>query len=350
MKMKMSAKSSSSVCDPVDLTHDSSSSASFELICTGGARLTDMTGYAIRRSSPDANMLQLDGGTQMQGLEIAAACGHFDDLQGVDIHIMSDFEKAQVAWQRIVGQTVSHPHMDHVADFITMSQELPFGGNYPVYARETVLQDLETHVFNFRIWPDFFNIGFSPNDNTLVRAPLAPFTPVLVPNLGLLLTAFPLNHENPGGSTAFMVEDPDSGAAFLSIFDTGPDSILTGDELRAIWDYVAPLYNDGRLKGVMMESSFITELADTSLFGHLTPCYILQELRSLADAAGVADLEGFNVLVMHIKWKVLDQDYIQTVRNEFELDYLDNLQGTCSEANDLKVKFTFVEQGARYSL
>jgi cAMP phosphodiesterase len=128
--------------------------------------------------------------------------------------------------------------MDHVADFITMSQELPFGGNYPVYARETVLQDLETHVFNFRIWPDFFNIGFSPNDNTLVRAPLASFTPVLVPNLGLLLTAFPLNHENPGGSTAFMVEDPISGAAFLSIFDTGPDSILTGDELRAIWDYV----------------------------------------------------------------------------------------------------------------
>jgi hypothetical protein len=102
----MSAKArTSSVCDPVDLTHDSSSSASFELICTGstgGARLTDMTGFAIRRSSPDANMLQLDGGTQMQGLEMAAACGHFDDLQGiagVDMHIMSDFEKAQVAWQ-----------------------------------------------------------------------------------------------------------------------------------------------------------------------------------------------------------------------------------------------------------
>jgi 3',5'-cyclic-nucleotide phosphodiesterase len=341
------------ICDPVDLTSDKSSDVSFELICTGstgGAKLTDMTGYVLRHANSEANMIQLEGGTQMQGLEIAAQCGHFDDLAGIKSG-MDDFSKAQLAWRRIIGQMVSHPHMDHISDFIVMSQELPFGGNFPVYARETVLQDMETHVFNFRIWPDFFNIGFSPNNNTLIRAPLEPFTPVFVANLGLSLTAFPLNHENPGGSTAFLVEDPKSGAAFLSIFDTSPDSIATANgELLAIWDYVAPLYLDGRLKGVMMESSFKTEISDSSLFGHLTPCYVLQELRSLASAAGVDTLDGLNVLIMHIKWKVLDADFIETVRNEFDLEELDNLQGTCAESNDLGVLFTFVEQGGRYLL
>jgi cAMP phosphodiesterase len=56
-----------------------------------------------------------------------------------------------MVWQNIVGQTISHPHfLDHTSDFIMMSQELPFGGNFPVYARRTVLDDLQNHVLTTR--------------------------------------------------------------------------------------------------------------------------------------------------------------------------------------------------------
>jgi len=99
---------------------------------------------------------------QVQGLEVAAACGHFDDLEGVDSsYAMLDYQKAQVAWQRIVGQRVSHPHMDHVADFIVMSQELPFGGNYPVYTRETGKIWRRT-CSTFAFGQTFSTLGFHP--------------------------------------------------------------------------------------------------------------------------------------------------------------------------------------------
>lgn len=101
-----------------------------------------------------------------------------------------------------------------------------------------------------------------------------------------------------------------------------------------------------------MESSFITAIAGSNLFGHdhLTPCYVLQELRSQASAAGLHSLYGLNVIIMHIKWNVLDADCIETVRHEFDITELDNLQGTCHEFNDLGVMFTFVEHGGRYLL
>jgi 3',5'-cyclic-nucleotide phosphodiesterase len=342
----------------------------FELICTGstgGARMVDMTGFMFRRDQPSAKMIQLDGGTQIQGLVIAAACGHFDDLidsiiiddyDGGGNHRrrteLSDFEKAQIVWQNIIGQTVSHPHLDHISDFILMSQELPFGGKFPVYARQTVLDDLQNHIFNNKIWPDFFDIGFSSTDKTLVKIALEESKPTILEDVGIEITPFLLNHGNPGGSTAFLLCEQSSlssGACFLAIFDTGPDSVYEdGMELQTIWEYVAPLYVDGLLKGVLIESSFVTETNDEMLFGHLTPCYVLQELRVLANKAGVESLDGLNVLIMHIKWKMLDSNYIERVQKEFTQEKLDNGQGTCIEQNDLSVKFTFVQQGRRYLL
>jgi hypothetical protein len=38
--------------------------------------------------------------------------------------------------------------------------------------------------------------------------------------------------------------------------------------------------------------------------------------------------------------ELLDASYNETVRNEFDLEELDNLQGTCHETNALGVKTT----------
>jgi 3',5'-cyclic-nucleotide phosphodiesterase len=182
----------------------------------------------------------------------------------------------------------------------------------------------------------------------------------LLEGIGIEITSFLLNHGNPGGSTSFLLCEPSSSsssaarsgdACFLTIFDTGPDSVYDEDkELQTVWEYVAPLYIKGLLKGILIESSFVTETKDEMLFGHLTPCYVLQELRILANMAGVESLDGLNILIMHIKWKMLDTDYIEKVQNEFSMHVLDNRQGTCVEKNNLNVKFTFVQQGRRYFL
>ena len=85
-------------------------------------------------------------------------------------------------------------------------------------------------------WPDFFNIGFSPTDKTLVKVPLTENQPTLLEDIGIEITPFLLNHGNPGGSTSFLLCEPSSsetssgGACFFTIFDTGPDSVYDDEK------------------------------------------------------------------------------------------------------------------------
>jgi cAMP phosphodiesterase len=50
----------------------------------------------------------------------------------------------------------------------------------------------------------------------------------------------------------------------------------------------------------MIEVSFPNEQPDKSLFGHLTPRLLMNEMTELGKLAGVS-LQGFNVVVTHLK-------------------------------------------------
>ena len=113
------------------------------------------------------------------------------------------------------------------------------------------------------------------------------------------VTAFPLSHSNLT-STAFLVKSKDSYLLYLG--DTGADEIEKSQNLNNLWKTVGPLVKSHQLKAIMIEVSFPNEQPDKTLFGHLTPRWLMQELGILADYSGGKNaLKSFNIVVTHLK-------------------------------------------------
>ena len=109
--------------------------------------------------------------------------------------------------------------------------------------------------------------------------------------------AFPLSHSNLT-STAFLVQS--NGAYILYLGDTGADEIEKSHNLQSLWTAISPLVKAKKLKAIMIEASFPDEQPDKTLFGHLTPKWLMKEMHQLANLSG-GSLNGFNIIVTHLK-------------------------------------------------
>lgn len=103
---------------------------------------------------------------------------------------------------------------------------------------------------------------------------------------------------------------------------------------------MAPLAREKKLRGVFLEVSFPDGHPDELLFGHLTPSWMMAELRRLAqltdsERPGSA-LRGLAVIVTHIK-PSLKQGPSPRERIAEQL----------AEQDDLDVTFVFPQQGQR---
>jgi cAMP phosphodiesterase len=107
---------------------------------------------------------------------------------------------------------------------------------------------------------------------------------------------FPLSHSNLT-STAFLVKSDNNYILYLG--DVGADEIEKSHNLQNLWEAVAPLIKAKQLKAIMIEVSFPNEQPDKTLFGHLTPRLLMNEMSVLAKLAG--PLKGLNVVVTHLK-------------------------------------------------
>jgi 3',5'-cyclic-nucleotide phosphodiesterase len=87
----------------------------------------------------------------------------------------------------------------------------------------------------------------------------------------------------------------------LYLGDTGADEIEKSTKLHELWAYVAPLIKAKTLKTIMIEVSFPNEQPDKSLFGHLTPHLLMNEMNALSKLAGVDALKNFPVVITHLK-------------------------------------------------
>lgn len=110
-------------------------------------------------------------------------------------------------------------------------------------------------------------------------------------------------------SSAFLVSRRNvSTASILYLGDTGPDDIekiplpnnqtSTPRYLEQMWKEVAPLVVNGELKAIFIEASYVNDRADNLLFGHLTPKWLLKELRVLK---GSRSMKNVKIVVTHIK-------------------------------------------------
>ena len=230
----------------------------------------------------------------------------------------------------IKGYLISHAHLDHVAGLIVAS---PDDSKKPIYALPSVGNDLVETYFNWRAWPNFTDRGKAPQLKKYTIAELAPGVATPIADTAMTVTAFPLAH---GGveSTAFLLES--GGDGILCFGDTGPDAVEKGTRLADVWAAVAERVKQKRLKAIVIEVSYTSDRPDNLLFGHLTPRWLMEELRKLDGLAGGKALKDLPVVVSHIKYSLTKEQPQRQLLQELEA------------ANDVGVRFVIPEQGSRW--
>lgn len=279
----------------------------------GGLDESNLSAYMVAAAGTQEYVC-LDAGTLYAGMQKAVDNGVFSPPIGVILR------------SRIKGYFISHPHLDHVAGLIINSPE---DSTKRIYGLPSCLEVLKTHYFTWQSWANFGDAGEKPL-NKYHYTVMEPGVAVPVEHTGLAVTAYSLSHGAPYESTAFLVRS--GTASLLYLGDTGADSVEHSDKLHRLWQAVAPLVRAGTLKAIFIEVSFPNEQPDKSLFGHLTPRWLMEELGVLGRLAGKDALKGLPVVITHRKPSG-NQEAV--IREELE------------RGNPWQVKLVFPEQGRK---
>jgi 3',5'-cyclic-nucleotide phosphodiesterase len=276
----------------------------------------------------DSRAVTCDAGTLVNGLRVAEQKGAF-----ADIRLPASSTQSRVGYvltTTIKGYLISHAHLDHVAGLVIAS---PDDSTKPIYALPSVGVDLVETYFNWRAWPNFTDRGKAPQLGKYAVTDLKPGAAAPLRDTAMRVTAFPLSHGG-GESTAFLIES--DGDGILCFGDTGPDAVEKSSRLGDVWAAVAERARQKRLKAIVIEASYTSDRPDDLLFGHLTPRWLLEELRKLDRRAGGNALKDLPVVVSHIKYSL--------TREQPQAQMLRELQA----GNDLGVRFVIPEQGRRW--
>jgi 3',5'-cyclic-nucleotide phosphodiesterase len=201
----------------------------------------------------------------------------------------------QVLRQYIKGYFISHAHLDHIAGLIINSPE---DSAKNIYGLQSTIETIKTHYFTWESWANFADQGETPALKKYHYQVLTPGAETSIENTDLQVLVFPLSHSNLT-STAFLVRNNDNYVLYLG--DTGPDAIEKSTNLQNLWQTIAPLIKDKKLRAILIEVSFPNEQPDKTLFGHLTPHWLMAEMDKLAVFTGTEQLKGLNIVVTHLK-------------------------------------------------
>lgn len=311
------------------------SHAAFSVVvlgCEGGLAEGNLSAYLVTTPEMKGSYVALDAGTILEGLRSAQRRKSFADCQPPKDSPVSP--EGWVLREGIKGYLLSHAHADHVSGLVIDSTD---DSAKPLVGLASTCDYLRDHVFNWKTWPNFGNEG---------ERPLGKYTyERIVPGqkgelAGLPYQAFLLSHSHGYPSTAYLLST-DKGS-LLYCGDTGPDEVEGAPRLRELWQAVAPLVRQGRLKGIFLECSFPDGRKPEELFGHLTPEWMMKELTALANEVDPANperaLKGLKVVVTHIKPALEGPSPREQIRAQL------------TERNSLGVTFIFPEQGQRLEL
>ncbi len=263
------------------------------------------------------NYICLDAGTLHYGIQKA-----------VDNKVFS-IPAEQVLRRYIKGYFISHAHLDHVSGLIINS---PDDTSKTVYGLASTLETIKKDYFTWESWANFTDEGEAPQLKKYHYQALTPDSVTPISNTEMTVQAFPLSHSNLT-STAFLIGS--NGAYLLYLGDTGPDQIEKSQNLHMLWQRIAPLIKNKSLKAIMIETSFPDEQPDKTLFGHLTPRWLMKEMADLASLTGDDALKGFNLVVTHVKPPKVN---------------IDKLKAELKAENTLGLKLIFPEQGKALDL
>jgi len=283
----------------------------------GGLDEKNLSAYLVAPAATQ-DYICLDAGTIHSGIEVAISKKTFT------------VSSNEVLRNYIKGYCISHAHLDHVSGLIINS---PADASKTVYATKKCMEMMENHYFNGDTWANFGDEGPGYQIKKYHFQTLIPNEETKITNTTMTLKAFPLSHVNPFESTAFLIQN--EGNAVLYLGDTGPDSVEKSTNLSELWKAITPLLQNKKLRGIFIEVSFPNEQPDSSLFGHLTPKHLMDELHQLENLNGKGTLKNFKIIITHMKPP---------------LQSMVKIKEQLQNGNDLGVQLIFPEQGKRFEL
>ncbi|MGF1791774.1 3',5'-cyclic-nucleotide phosphodiesterase [Photobacterium profundum] len=310
-------------------SHNATAGNNFEIVTLGdrgGIQDGNLTAFLLK-ASKDKNYVTLDAGTLVNGLIVAEQKGTFEHVKVPD---SSPYNKVgYLLKERVKGYFISHAHLDHVAGMIIAS---PDDSGKSIYGLASVNQALSSSYFNWVSWPNFGDRGDGFQLKKYKYNDMPPKKWLDVKGTSLRVKAFPLSHSGIE-STAFLFSNEDAAMVYLG--DTGSDKVEKSDSLNQVWTSLVPYIQAGNLKGIMIEVSFTNAVKDTMLFGHLTPDWLITELKQLErKAGGKSSLEDLKIVISHVKYSLKKGEDPKVV-----------IKRQLKEKNDLGVEFIFPVQG-----
>ena len=83
-------------------------------------------------------------------------------------------------------------------------------------------------------------------------------------------------------SSAYFIRDIVTGSEILIFGDLEPDSVSLSPRNKHVWSEAAPKIASGALTGIFIECSYDDSQSTDTLFGHLAPRFLIEELQVLA--------------------------------------------------------------------
>lgn len=283
----------------------------------GGLDESNLSAYLVAANGSE-QFICLDAGTIYKGLDLA-----------IEKKIFKAANPTILQQTKINSYFISHAHLDHTAGLIMNS---PNDGSKKLYGLPSVLDVFKKNYFTWSAWANFGNEGETPILKKYTYSPLVAKQEIRIDGTGLFVTPFVLSHLQPYESSAFLVRNQESYLLYLG--DTGADSIEQSTQLMQLWQAVAPLIKSEQLKAIFIEVSFDNSVPTKSLFGHLNPALLMDELNKLNKLTN-GNLHTTSIYITHLK-----------PCTNCEM----NIQQQIQEANQIGLKIYYPSQATKIEL